>query len=43
MASSNYAREVQEPLRLKSFGRDSVHNVGNWPAMGGRVRVQGHS
>ena len=33
LASSNYAPGVRARLRLKSFGRDSVHNAGNWPAM----------
>ena len=33
LASSNYAPEVRARHRLKSFGRDSVHNAGNWRAM----------
>ena len=28
--SSTCAREVRERHRLKSFGRDAVHNAGNW-------------
>ncbi len=32
-ASSSYAREVRARHRLKSFGRGSVRNAGNWRAM----------
>jgi len=33
LASSNSALEVRAHLRLKSFGRDAVHNAGNWRVM----------
>jgi hypothetical protein len=32
-ASSSYAREMQARHRLKSFGRASVCNAGNWRAI----------
>ena len=31
--SSTCAREVRGRHRLKSFGRDAVHNAGNWRVM----------
>ena len=33
LASSNSALEVRAHLRLKSFGRDSVHGAGKWRGM----------
>lgn len=41
LASSSYAREAQGRHRLKSFGRGSVRNAGNWLAMANACACKG--
>jgi hypothetical protein len=41
VASSSCAREVRAGHRWKSFGRDSVRNVGNQPVMGDAYGYKG--
>ncbi len=41
MASSSYAREVRARLRLKSFGHEPVHNVGDWRGMADEYEYRG--
>ena len=41
LASSNSAREAQARHPLKSFGRGSVRNAGNWLAMANACAYKG--